>query len=87
MLDGVTAQCHGGPAFSADAALRRSGVVVASTDPVAPDAWAWQVIDAERRRRGLPTLEEARRPPRFIATAARYGLGVGDAGRLTEVTA
>jgi uncharacterized protein (DUF362 family) len=84
LLDGVTAQCQGGPAFSAEG-LFAPGKVVASTDPVAPDAWALRVVDAERRLRGLPTLEESKRPPRFIATADRYGLGVGELARITEV--
>lgn len=84
LLDAVTAQCRGGPAFVADGGFA-PGKVVASTDPVAPDAWALRVIDAERRRRGLPTLEESKRSPRFIATAERYGLGIGAPGRVTEV--
>jgi hypothetical protein len=45
------------------------------------------VIDEERRRRGLPTLAEAKRTPRYLATAAGYGLGVGDPARIVEVTA
>ena len=84
VLDGVTAQCHGGPAFRASGVFPL-GVLAASTDPVAADLWAWKVIDAERLRRGLPSLEEAGRPPRFIATAAGYGLGVGDPAHLVEV--
>jgi uncharacterized protein (DUF362 family) len=84
LLDGLVAQCHGGPAFRSDATFPL-GVVAASTDPVAADAWAWRVIDAERSRRGLPTLAAAKRAPRFIATAARYGLGVGDPAAIQEV--
>ena len=84
VLDGVTAQCHGGPAYRPDA-VWPLGLVAASTDPLAADAWAWKVIDAERRRRGLPSLEEAKRPPRFLSTAERYGLGVGTPGAITEV--
>jgi len=84
ILDGVTAQCHGGPAYRPDA-VWPLGLVAASTDPAAADAWAWKVIDAERRRRGLPSLEEAKRPPRFLSTAERYGLGVGTPGAITEV--
>jgi uncharacterized protein (DUF362 family) len=84
ILDGVIAQCHGGPAFRSDAVFPL-GRVAASTDPVAADVWALKVIDAERIRRGLPTLAEAKRPPRFIATAARYGLGVGDPAAVKEV--
>ncbi len=86
VLDGVTAQCHGGPALRPDA-LFPLGRVAVSTDPVAADAWAWRVVDAERQRRGLQTLEQEKRPPRFLATAARYGLGVGDRAAITEVTA
>jgi uncharacterized protein (DUF362 family) len=86
VLDGVVAQCHGGPAFRADGAFKL-GRLAASTDPVAADLWAWKVIDAERVRRGMPTLEAAKRPPRFIATAAAHGLGVGDPKALQEVEA
>jgi uncharacterized protein (DUF362 family) len=86
VLDGVTAQCHGGPAYRPDA-VWPLGIVAASTDPLAADAWAWKVIDAERAHRGLPSLEAAKRPPRFLATAERYGLGIGTPGAITEVRA
>ncbi len=85
VLDGVTAQCHGGPAYRPDGVFDL-GRVAASTDPVAADLWAWRVIDAERQRCGLPTLKAAGRPPRFIATAARYGLGVAADDDRVEVT-
>jgi uncharacterized protein (DUF362 family) len=84
VLDGVTGQCHGGPAYRPDGVFGLGRLAV-STDPVAADLWAWRVIDAERVRRGLPTLAAAGRPPSFIATAARRGLGVGDPERLQEV--
>jgi uncharacterized protein (DUF362 family) len=86
VLDGVTAQCHGGPALRPDM-VWPLGAVVVSTDPVAADAWAWRVIDGERARRGLPSLEQAKRPPRFLATAAAYGLGVADPSAIKEVRA
>ncbi|HPW54921.1 MAG: DUF362 domain-containing protein [Thermoanaerobaculaceae bacterium] len=86
VLDAGTAQCHGGPAYRPDMAWPL-GMVAASTDPVAIDAWAWKVIDEERTRRGLPRLAEAQRPPSFVATAARYGLGVGDPAAVREVLA
>jgi len=85
VLDGVTAQCHGGPAFRASG-IFDLGMLAASADPVAADVWAWTVIDAERRRRGMPTLDAAGRPPRFLATAERYGLGVADPTRLKELS-
>jgi uncharacterized protein (DUF362 family) len=86
VLDGVVAQCHGGPAYRPGSTFDL-GLVAASTDPVAADLWAWQVIEAERARRGLPTLEAAGRPVRFLATAAGHGLGVADPERLELVTA
>ena len=86
LLDGTVAQCHGGPAWRPDMCWPL-GVVAASTDPVAADVWAWKAIDAERRRRGLPGLADAKRAPRFVATAARYGLGLGDPDKLEEVRA
>ena len=86
VLDGVIAQCHGGPAYRPGATFEL-GLVAASTDPVAADLWAWQMIEAERRRRGMPTLEEAGRPVRFLATSAERGLGVDDPDSLKVVSA
>jgi uncharacterized protein (DUF362 family) len=84
VLDGVIAQCHGGPAWRPDACWPL-GLVAASTDPVACDTWAWRIIDTERTKRGMPTLAQANRPPRFLATAVGYGLGVGDPAAIREV--
>jgi len=86
LLDGGLAQCHGGPAYRADMAFPL-GLVAASTDPVALDAWAWRTIETERARRGLPSLEKAGRPPHYLATAAGYGLGIGDPAAVREVRA
>ena len=54
------------------------GAVYISTDPVAMDTVGWNVIEAERKQRGLKTLKEAGREPRYIRTAAELGLGVHD---------
>jgi uncharacterized protein (DUF362 family) len=86
VLDGVVAQCNGGPGYRPEATFPL-GLVAASTDQVAIDAWAWKIIDAERARRGLPLLAAANRAPSFLATAARYGLGVGDPAAIREVRA
>lgn len=85
VLDGVVAQCHGGPAYRAGATFEL-GRVAASTDPVAADLWAWREIEAERAKRGMPTLEAAGRPVRFLATAAKAGLGVDDPEKLLLVS-
>ena len=86
VLDGVHAQCQGGPAFFGPG-IFPLGRVAVSTDPVAADLWAWQIIEKERARRGLPTLESEQRAPSFIATATGYGLGVGDPESLRVVEA
>ena len=86
VLDGVIAQCHGGPAYR-QGGVFELGRVAASTDPVAADLWACLEIEAERAKRGLPTLEAAGRPVRFLATSAKAGLGVGDSEKLLLVTA
>jgi len=86
LLDGVEGQCQGGPALSPNH-LFPLGTVAASTDPVAADLWAWRMIEAERERRGLPSLTQEERAPHFIATAAAYGLGVGRPEELRTVAA
>ena len=85
VLDGVVAQYNGGPAYRPGATFEL-GRVAASTDPVAADLWALRAIEAARAERGLPSLEAAGRPARYLATAAAHGLGVADPARLEEVS-
>jgi uncharacterized protein (DUF362 family) len=85
VLDGVVAQCHGGPAYRPGATFDL-GMVVASTDPVAADLWALQEIEKERAKRGMATLEAAGRPAKYLTTAADFGLGVADPDKLLLVT-
>lgn len=54
------------------------GAVYIATDPVAMDTYGWKVIEDERKNRGLPTLKDAGREPKYIRTAADLGLGVHD---------
>jgi uncharacterized protein (DUF362 family) len=54
------------------------GAVYVATDPVAMDTIGWQVVEHERKARGLKTLEQARRKPGYIAVAGELGLGVHD---------
>ena len=84
VLDGGRAQYRGGPAF-AQRGVFDLGLVAASSDPVAADAWAWRMIEEERARRALDTLADEKRAPQFILTASRYGLGVGDLTSLEVV--
>jgi uncharacterized protein (DUF362 family) len=86
LFDALRPQCHGGPAYVPEHTWPL-GAVLASADPVAIDAVAARIIAGERARRGMETLEQAGRAPRWLATAAGLGLGVADLGHIDEVQA
>ena len=46
------------------------------------DTFGWKVIDDERKARGVKSLKEVGREPRYIQTAADFGLGVGDLNKI-----
>jgi uncharacterized protein (DUF362 family) len=83
VLDGAVAQCHGGPGRAPRWAWPYGGFL-ASTDPVAIDALGRQVLEARRKEVGLPPLAAEGREPRYIAAAARLGLGVADLQRIEK---
>ncbi|RME21357.1 MAG: DUF362 domain-containing protein, partial [Deltaproteobacteria bacterium] len=74
ILDGIVAQAHGGPAFLPGYAWNFGGLLV-STDPVAIDKVAESIIEKKRSELRLPSLDEEKRPPRYLRTAASRGLG------------
>jgi uncharacterized protein (DUF362 family) len=84
VVDGSLAQCHGGPGRVPRWAWPYGGFL-ASRDPVALDRVGWQVIEARRREVGLPPLAAQGREPRWIAAAARAGLGTADPLRIETV--
>jgi uncharacterized protein (DUF362 family) len=84
VLDGLVAQCHGGPARSPRWSWPWGGVLV-STDPVAVDAVARQTIEERRRELGLKSLAEDGREPKWIDEAARLGLGEARLDRIQVV--
>jgi uncharacterized protein (DUF362 family) len=88
VIDAITAQCQGGPA-RVPAYTFQPNRALLSLDPVAIDRIAWEMIERERSRRGLPSLVEDGREPTWIATAARLGLGEAERSRidLREVAA
>jgi uncharacterized protein (DUF362 family) len=84
LCDALTAQCHGGPAYSADFAWPCEAIL-ASVDSVALDAVGAQLIERKRKKRGLPTLNEAQRPPRWLTVAQNLNAGVADISRIKVV--
>jgi hypothetical protein len=81
VVDAIRPQCHGGPAASPRWQWEHEGIW-ASTDPVAVDAAAWKLIDDQRSERDLATLSEVGRAPRWLAEAAKLGLGENDPERI-----
>jgi hypothetical protein len=42
------------------------------------DTMGWKIIDDERKARGLKSLKDVGREPKYIRSAAELGLGVHD---------
>ena len=61
-----------------------ANALIVGEDRVAVDHTAWQMLERKRAEVGIPTLEAAGRPPRYIATAAdaAHRLGVNDPQRI-----
>jgi len=81
--DALSSVYEGGPSFHPDRLWYPNALIVGE-DRVAVDQIAWQMIEKKRAEAGLPTLESAGRPPRYIATGAdaAHGLGTNDRGRM-----
>jgi len=84
VCDATRGQCHGGPSKHPGYAWAFGGLIV-GTDFVAVDAVGADLLEAERKARGLKSLAEENRPPRHIATAGVRGLGVADLAKIERV--
>ncbi|UCD57606.1 MAG: DUF362 domain-containing protein [Candidatus Hydrogenedentota bacterium] len=74
VCDAARAACNGGPGYKPAFVWQYSGLLL-SCDPVALDTVGTKIIDERRTEVGLPTLAEAGRHPRCLASAAERGLG------------
>jgi uncharacterized protein (DUF362 family) len=81
--DAMSSVYDGGPSFHPERLWYPNALIVGE-DRVALDHTAWQMIERKRAEAGVPTLEAAGRPPRYIATAAdaTHRLGVNDPKRI-----
>jgi uncharacterized protein (DUF362 family) len=84
VCDATRAQVHAGPGRHPSFAWPFGGLIV-STDVVAADAVAADLLEGERKARGLKTLADKGRPTKHIATAAARGLGVADLNRIERI--
>jgi uncharacterized protein (DUF362 family) len=82
--DAISSVYDGGPGFRPERLWQPNALIVGE-DRVAVDQTAWQMIERKRAEVGLPTLEAAGHPPRYIATAADadHKLGFNDPKRIS----
>ncbi|MCX7919245.1 MAG: DUF362 domain-containing protein [bacterium] len=85
ICDAIRALCNGGPGDRPKYRFHYNGVLI-STDPVAIDYQGWQIIETQRKELGLPTLTEQGRPPKYIATAQKLGLGTNDPEKIEVIS-
>ncbi len=81
IIDAITGQYNGGPAFKSQWAWPYSGLIL-GRDPVAVDLVGSRVIEQKRKQNGLPTLKEAGREPIHIQSAAKRKLGTGNLNKI-----
>lgn len=62
------------------------GAIYVATDPVAMDTMGVKVVDDERKARGLKSLKDSGRDPRFVRVAGELGLGVHDLNQIRMQT-
>jgi uncharacterized protein (DUF362 family) len=81
--DAMSSVYDGGPSFHPERLWQPNALIVGE-DRVAIDHTAWQMIERKRAEVGVPTLEAAGRPPRYIVTAADnvHNLGTNDPQRI-----
>jgi len=86
ICDAATAQYEGGPSFMPQWTWPYNGLLVAR-DPVALDQTGWRIIERKRAEKGMKSLQEMKRQPTYIATAAdaNHRLGTNDPTRMEIV--
>jgi uncharacterized protein (DUF362 family) len=84
VCDATRGQYQGGPTRNPEYAWLFGGLIV-GTDVVAVDAVAADLLEKQRRAKGLKSLEQDKRPAKHIATAAARGLGTADLGKIERI--
>lgn len=74
ITDGLLGCCEGGPGYAAAGVVKWESLLFA-TDRVAHDTVTTGMIEAARRQKGFPALADAGRPPKYLLTAEKIGLG------------
>jgi uncharacterized protein (DUF362 family) len=84
--DAISSVYDGGPSFHPERLWYPNALIVGE-DRVALDTIAWELLEQQRAKAGLPTFEAAGRAPLYIATAAdaAHQLGTNDPQRIHRV--
>lgn len=77
IIDATRVQYNNGPGYD-PAHFAEYGGIVLSDDPVAVDRIGLEIVEQYRREAGLPSLEKASRPAKYLQTAQAQGLGQAD---------
>jgi len=77
IIDAVNVQYNGGPGYDSRY-FERYGSLIISDDPIAADSVGLKIVEHLRSKNGLPTLEQAGRPVKYLESAQKIGLGTAD---------
>ncbi len=81
IIDATKVQYHRGPGYNPKFCEKYNALIF-STDPVAIDYVGWKIIEEIRKRKGLKSLSEEGREPKWIYTAFKSDLGVSDPSQI-----
>jgi uncharacterized protein (DUF362 family) len=82
MIDGLEACYENGPVPRNPRVFFTPKTLWLGTDPVALDTIGFQVIEAKRKEKGLPPLNQTGRPTDHIELAAKKGVGINNLNRI-----
>ncbi len=81
ILDAGKVQFHRGPGYNPRYCEKYNSILL-SFDPVAIDYVGWKIIEEIRKKKGLKSLAEEGREPKWIYTAFKSNLGVSDPSQI-----
>lgn len=77
IIDATRIQYNFGPAYKPQWVENYNAIIV-STDPVAVDSVGLKILEDIRKQKGMPTLEQAGRGVKYLATAADSSHNLGE---------
>lgn len=81
ILDASKVQFHRGPGYNPRYCEKFNSIIL-SFDPVAIDYVGWRIIEDMRKKKGIKSLAEEGREPKWIYTAFKSNLGVSEPSQI-----